>query len=176
MTYVFAVTVFPRLCLAAAYLGGSIYVVDKLIDHLRTDPTATHDLKTNQPITMDDIETEATARLVGRRLNRAVMKGDRIAPDMVAPLPPQSPMFAVLVPLPASAVQQRHIAENSGVVLKLLKPQLSLPGKVARLQCDDRNCGVVVILDKTPPQALDAAALNAAEVELQLPVPPAPTP
>jgi hypothetical protein len=128
-------------------------------------------LVANTQIKADDIETEQTGKLVGRFLRQEVKQGMPITADMVdpQPMPPEPPMFAVMVPAPLGIIQQRHIEKNSAVIIKLPGTPLVISGKVHGLSCDAKNCNVIVNLPKTPAQAIDGATLIGADLELQTP-------
>lgn len=184
MTQLWIATLGARLLLATAYILVSGYVISLVINRTGPPaPTAAQDLNAGHELTLGDLETEQTKALVNRHLRKEVDKGKPITADMVSPtqLPAAiAPTIAAIVTMPQQLLKRRNLVEGSTVEVQLANSPQKLPGKIAKLICDDQTCSVIVSLAKVPPSTVGPADFASADVvppsspSPQPPAPPAP--
>jgi hypothetical protein len=133
-------------------------------------PTATQDLRANHQIVRGDLQTEATAALVGSYLAQKVEAGKPVTAAIVRdrpiePMPPNA--IAAVVNIPARVFRQRGISQGKSVQIISSGLPLGDPVPVLRTDCDEQICTILVGLKKVP--AFDQVALTNADIVLASP-------
>jgi hypothetical protein len=160
-----------RIMLYVAYGSVCIYVVSLISTRAPSTapapPLATRKLDANHLITRDDLQTDATAELVGRYLRKDVPQSKPITPDIVSPspLPPRlTNTVAAIVAIPYATLMQRRIAEGMSVLIVRSVQPTAISGKVIKVDCNEQSCSVVVSLPKMPGQIIDPDMFASADI------------
>lgn len=158
-------TVIARAAIAAAYLALGVWIVSRIAARSPDAPVATQTLDANYKLTAADLQTEATAALVGRYLRTHVDQGRPVTADNVSKTPVNTtlpPSLAAIVSMKPATLDDRNIVPNSRVLIVVGTQKLS--GVVADVSCDPQNCSVIVTLAKMPGQTFDAFGFSKADL------------
>src|SRR4051812_6354315 len=166
-----------RACLlrwvpAVAYVLAAGLVTGLVMCHTPPGPPlATQALSRNHKIAPADLETTATAALVGRYLKQDVGKAEAVTPSMVSrkELPPgltgaAENVLAAVIKVPATVREERKMEVGSTVEICRDGRALGFASKVIVTDCDEQVCAVVVALPQGKTQAFDPAVLAGADL------------
>jgi hypothetical protein len=163
----FLYTVVSRFLLALAYVGLGVWIVLRIAARSPDLPVAARALNANHRLAAGDLQTEATAALVGKYLETRVDQGKPVAKEMVSRWRVATNLpatLAAVVAVARKAVEQRGLGETSKVRIVFPNTTQELAGVLDDVRCDEQICSLIVGLPAPPPSTINPLDFSKADV------------